>query len=304
VRGALEERAVEADVGRAFHRLDGLHRQPLELEDVGQREREIERILSAGDARIVAAQVPVHVRLLLGQLLVKPLAEVLHGDHEEDRAASQRAHVVAQDLALPPRVQDILPALGLLTGLHHVGVDEDAVGDHVDRHPGAVRLERRHRARRVRERAVGLERALGQLQRGGGGPVVRDVAEHLAGGLLGTDALAQLAGSRLQELEADAVLGLEGGAGFRQSRGTDRAVVDDDLAFLLRGLDQLLPLRVGGRLGQGRAGGGDRGDGGETKQGSAGQHRFSPWGRSVTTARDGFAPVVVRRNGTGTRGRA
>ena len=37
---------------------------------------EVERILAARDARIVAAQVAVHVRLLLGELLVELLAEV------------------------------------------------------------------------------------------------------------------------------------------------------------------------------------------------------------------------------------
>ena len=56
--------------------------------------------------------------------------------------AAERAHVVGQDLALPPRVEEVLPALRLLGGLDHLGVDEDAVGDHVDRHAGAVGRER------------------------------------------------------------------------------------------------------------------------------------------------------------------
>jgi hypothetical protein len=38
----------------------------------------------------------------------------------------ERAHVVAEDLALPPRIEDVLPAPGLLARLHHVGVDENA----------------------------------------------------------------------------------------------------------------------------------------------------------------------------------
>ena len=282
--------------------LIGLHRQPLELEDVGQREREIERILAARDARIVAAQLAVHVRLLLGELLVKLLAELLHGDHEEDRAAAQRAHVVGQDLALPPRVQDVLPALRLLAGLHHVGVDEDAVRDHVDRHPGAVGLER---GDRPAARSATLPYGWNVPSASCSAVVVEPLWETSPSTLPAACSVRMRSRSSLARASRSSkrmpYLASKAAPTFGRAGVPDGAVVDDDLAFLLRGVDDLLPLRVGGRLSQGRPGGGDRGDGGETKQGSAGQHRFSPWGRSITTARDGFAPVVARRNGTGTR---
>jgi hypothetical protein len=175
----------------------------------------------------------------------KAAAEGLVGDHEEHRPAAERAHVVGEDLALPPRVEQILPALRLLGGLHHLGIDEDVVGDHVDGHAGSVGLERRHGPARVRQHPVRHEDALRELELRGRRAVVGDVAEHLARRLLRPDALAQLARPRLQHLHPDSVLRLEGGGDLRGHRIAHRPAVHHDLALLLGRVDDLLPLITG-----------------------------------------------------------
>ena len=58
--------------------------------------------------------------------------------------------------------------------------------------------------------AVRLEVAVARHQPGRGAAVVMDVAQEAAGRLLDPHALAHLAGARLQQLDLDAVLLLEG----------------------------------------------------------------------------------------------
>ena len=90
-----------------------------------------------------------------------------------------------------------------------------------------------------------LEVAILQHQAGRGAAVVVDVAHEAACRLLDAYALAHLARTRLQHLDADAVFlfeSLDDGLVERRAEGSR---VDDKLAFFLPRLDYLLPVGVG-----------------------------------------------------------
>ena len=146
--------------------------------------------------------------------------------------------------------------LGSSAGLHQVAVDHQAVADHLGRDADVVGLVGRHDVLDVGDRAVRLEVAVARHQPGGRAAVVMEVAQEAAGRLLDAHALAHLAGARLEQLDLDAVLVLERLDDRLVEGRADRGGVDDELAFLLGGLDDLRPvvgLRRGGPSERGAA---------------------------------------------------
>jgi len=93
---------------------------------------------------------------------------------------------------------------------------------------------------------MGLQGAVGGLQRAAGRTGVAHVADEAAGGLLGADALADLAGAAVKHLDCDAVLLLESVAQLAHDLEVG-AVVDDDLAVLLGLGDHLVPVGLSRR---------------------------------------------------------
>ena len=242
MRRVLQHREVEAHVGPALGRHDRLDRQALQVVVVLQREGQVERELAARHAALAVGEVAREHRLLRRELLVELLAEGVVHDHEEHRAAAQRAIVVGQDLARPFGIEDVLPALGLVARLHQVAVDHQAVADDLAGDADVVGLVGRHDVLDVGHGAVRLEVAVAVHQPGGGAAVVMDVAQEAAGRLLDPHPLAHFAGARLQHLDGDAVLLLEGLDDGLVEHRADRGGVDDELAFLLGGLDRLGPV--------------------------------------------------------------
>ncbi len=112
--------------------------QAFERQDIGHVERNEKWILAARDAPLAAADVAREFRLLRGQALVKWTAKLFMGGGEQGAAAAERAHVVAQYFAFPFRIEQVLPALGLVGGLDEIGVGENAEVNHVDRNARAI----------------------------------------------------------------------------------------------------------------------------------------------------------------------
>ena len=133
-------------------------------------------------------------------------------------------------------------ALRLVGGLHQVAVDHQAVADHLGRDADVVGLVGRHDVLDVGDGTVRLEVAVAVHQPGRRAAVVMDVAQEAAGRLLDADALAHLAGARLQQFDRYAVLLLEGLDDGLVEHRADRGGVDDELAFLLARLDHLCPV--------------------------------------------------------------
>ncbi|MGY3123947.1 hypothetical protein ACVWXQ_007884 [Bradyrhizobium sp. S3.14.4] len=70
------------------------------------------------------------------------------------------------------------------------------------------------------------------------------VAQEAAGRLLGADALGELTGTEVETLDRNSVLRFERLEDSREVGSAQGHVVDHDLAFLLGGLDDLVPRTV------------------------------------------------------------
>ena len=211
--------------------------------------------------RLLSAHSAADHRLVGGDLLVEVAAERAVGHLEPDLAAAERARIVAQDLAGPFGVLEVLPALDVL--LDEVGVDEQREVAGAGGQERAVAGERLCEVADKRQGSVRLERAFRRLQSDAGGAAVDEVADGAAGRLLGADALADLAGTAVEHLDRDAVFLLELVAQLAHDLEVG-AVVNDDLAFFLRLRDHLVPVGLGGRAS--RRTGERRGEHGDTCQ--------------------------------------
>ena len=159
----------------------------------------------------------------------------------KDRVAAARGpHVVGENLALPFGVEQIEPAFGLFARLDQIVVGEKRVG--ADERADLVRLRglavdevlrRGDGAERLRIAGLceAVDRRLAMLH---------DVAEEATGGLFGPHAFVEFAGAHIEQVDGDAEGLLEAILHRRVHLRRDIGCVEDELAFLLRGLDERL----------------------------------------------------------------
>jgi hypothetical protein len=256
----LEDRIGTDDERRALGRVDDLDRIALLLLDehvvlvaVRHHGAFAERQLLGRIGR----RLHLHY-LLLGEFLEILPTEVARHLERRGHDGAAVARMRLDDLARPFRIEQVGIAPGRLLGrLHHVGVVAD------DADPGA---EGRERAVRILVllrielghvlRQIGLENAfaLPDDEVGGIGRI-----DHVDGvdpaGIFLTDALKHAFGAGALHAHRDAgIFRLERLGDALRDRQVDRGVVDD-LAFLLRRLEQLRRDCAGGRSRRG-----DRGD--------------------------------------------
>ena len=163
---------------------------------------------------------------------MKFAAEGLVGDLEPDLAGAERARIVAQNLALHFGSVEIAPAFRRLRRGDVLGVDQHREIAGAYREKRAVGLERAAILPALAEFAERRERAFSGLQRDRGRARVDQIADGAAGGLLGADALADLAGAAIEHVDRHAVVALEL-IGEEPHHAKAGAVVDREPAFAL-----------------------------------------------------------------------
>src|SRR5262249_35697313 len=141
--------------------------------DRSQAIRQIDRELTARDPSFIRWNLAAELEVLLGKFIQEIAPELLLQDVKQDPAPTKRAKIVAQDLALPFRIGEILPALGLVLRLDQPRVDQDAVDDRKYRQTDVVGFELRLQVTEAWQRPVGIiDVVLGDLQRGRGPSVL------------------------------------------------------------------------------------------------------------------------------------
>ncbi len=250
----VDEEPAGVGVGRTFQQSalngrertavlghDHLDRQSFQGRSEGDDLINEDRVLAARDAARVLLQVATDSHVLALQLL-KEIGAVRIPEHREDcLAATDRAHVVGEYLALPARVEEVRPAFRFVLGLHESRVHQHADGLHPRRNRIGRGRERRPQLRDIRHVTVLCDEVRLLLQLYRRFAMKLDVGDIALRCLLGANALRHFARACVELLDLDAVFLLERRNDRLPVGRAELGMIDRDGTFLLRGGDHVVP---------------------------------------------------------------
>ena len=170
---------------------------------------------------------------------------------EEHIAGTRCAQIVAENLALPFRIGNLLPAFRHLVGFHDARIVQKRIEADRAEHELALADARKLRVHvlGIRQRTAILKDTLLHLREHRRVAGIADAGDCASGRLLDTDALTDFSGASNQHFNRNAGL-FRHRLGDLADNGKAGAVINEELAFLLCGGNHSIP---GGVLRMGRA---------------------------------------------------